>query len=382
MSEIGLSEITSDSLAADFVDGGIAGDEPSAPLLGITLGDPAGIGPEVVCKWLAEPATQRALAGGEFRVLLVGTQATLAKGAEVAVAAGADAARYGALALAETAGNAAAGQPVSLLDVGLPLPQPFAYGAVQAECGRIAVASVETVAKLCLQGKVAGMVTAPINKASVNASGCADIGHQEMLARLAGVDWTATMLMTPGLRVAHLSTHKSLAQAVRYVTRDTVLSKLRLLHQNLRSWGLEHPRIAVAALNPHGGENGLLGVEEIEELAPAVLQANAESIDASGPIPADSVFNRAIAGEFDVVLALYHDQGHIAIKVHDFHNSVTATLGIPFVRTSVDHGTAFDIAGRGIADATGMGAAVAAALALATRRLADFQPLGHTRRDR
>jgi len=378
----GLSELTSDSLAAQFVDGGLKGDQPNAPLLGITLGDPAGIGSEVVCKWLAQPATQRALAGGKFRVLLVGTRATLAKGVELAAAAGADAARYEALASAETAGTAAVSQPVSLLDVGLPLPQPFVYGAVHAQCGRIAVASVETVAKLCLQGKVAGMVTAPINKASVNASGCADIGHQEMLARLAGVDWTATMLMTPGLRVAHLSTHKSLAQAVRYVTRDTVLSKLRLLHQNLRSWGLEHPRIAVAALNPHGGENGLLGDEEIEELAPAVVQANAEGIIASGPIPADSVFNRAIAGEFDVVLALYHDQGHIAIKVHDFHNSVTATLGIPFVRTSVDHGTAFDIAGRGVADATGMGAAVAAALALATRRLADFQPLGHTQSNR
>jgi 4-hydroxythreonine-4-phosphate dehydrogenase len=137
-----------------------------------------------------------------------------------------------------------------------------------------------------------------------------------------------------------------------------------LIHQILSQWGLHNPRIAVAALNPHGGEGGLLGREEIEELLPAVNQARQDGIQATGPLPADSVFNRAIAGEFDVVLALYHDQGHIAIKVHNFHESTTATLGVPMVRTSVDHGTAFDIAGKGIADATGMRAAIAAAQAI------------------
>jgi 4-hydroxythreonine-4-phosphate dehydrogenase len=176
--------------------------------------------------------------------------------------------------------------------------------------------------------------------------------------------------MTPGLKVVHLSTHKSLIEAARFVTRDTVLAKLRLTQSTFARWGLSSPRIAVAALNPHGGEGGLLGREEIEELVPAVAAAQAEGISATGPVPADSVFNRAIAGEFDVVLALYHDQGHIAIKVHDFHGSTTATLGIPFIRTSVDHGTAFDIAGRGQADARGMVAALDAARALASGQLA------------
>ena len=209
------------------------------------------------------------------------------------------------------------------------------------------------------------MVTAPINKEAIHAAGYVnDNGHQEILALLACVSQTATMLMTPGLRVVHLSTHKSLAEAVRFVTAEQVLSKLHLIHQTLSQWGLSNPRLAVAALNPHGVDGGLLGREEIEELMPAVNQAQQDGIQATGPLPADSVFNRAIAGEFDVVLALYHDQGHIAIKVHNFHESTTATLGVPMVRTSVDHGTAFDIAGKGIADATGMRAAIAAAQAI------------------
>ena len=214
------------------------------------------------------------------------------------------------------------------------------------------------------------MVTAPINKEAIHTAGYVnDIGHQEILARLAGVSQTATMLMTPGLRVVHLSTHKSLAKAVEFVAAAQVLGKLHLIHDTLTQWGLAQPRIAVAALNPHGGEGGLLGREEIEELTPAVASAGQAGIDATGPLPADSVFNRAIACEFDVVLAPYHDQGHIAIKVHNFRESTTATLGIPMVRTSVDHGTAFDIAGKGVADATGMRAAMDAAQAIAAENL-------------
>jgi 4-hydroxythreonine-4-phosphate dehydrogenase len=229
---------------------------------------------------------------------------------------------------------------------------------------------VERAASACIDGTAAAMVTCPINKEAIHAAGYVDdIGHQEILARMTGAEWTATMLMTPGLKVVHLSTHKSLIEAARYVTRDTVLEKLRLMQETLTGWGLEKPSIAIAALNPHGGEGGLLGREEIEELAPAVATARAEGIDATGPIPADSIFNRAINGEFDVVLALYHDQGHIAIKVHDFHQSTTATLGIPFIRTSVDHGTAFDIAGQGKADPRGLHAAIDAAEALVAGEL-------------
>jgi len=237
----------------------------------------------------------------------------------------------------------------------------------------LAVQAVEIAAKLCISDSAAAMVTCPINKEAIHAAGYIDdIGHQEILARLTGAQWTATMLMTPGLRVVHLSTHKSLAQAVGYIRQDVVLEKLQLTQHTMQVWGLAEPRIAVAGVNPHNGEGGLLGVEEIEQIAPAVLAAQACGIRASGPIPADSVFNRAINGEFDVVLAMYHDQGHIAIKVHDFHHSTTATLGIPFIRTSVDHGTAFDIAGQGVADATGLAAAMDAASALVRGELASL----------
>lgn len=352
--------------------------------IALTLGDPAGIGPEVVCKWLSASAKDWAVSGQQ--IVLVGTPDTLRSGLQVAAHAvnpkDVPDSRLEELSKLPVVSNLAAvgDQPLSLLDTGVRFPEPASirFGEVDAFYGATAVEAIEVAARACLAGEFDAMVTAPINKESVNASGCADIGHQEMLARIAGVEATATMLMTPGLRVAHLSTHKSLAEAVAYVSYDTVLAKLELVHTTLTRWGITAPRIAVAALNPHGGEGGLLGREEIDELEPAVAAACRAGIDVTGPIPADSVFNRAIAGEFDVVLALFHDQGHIAIKVHDFHNSITATLGVPFIRTSVDHGTAFDIAGQGIADASGMAAAVSAARALVSGRLADFEVVGHS----
>ena len=326
--------------------------------IAITMGDPAGVGPEILARTLASTTDQHDVhPQSETRWILVGTRWALEKGAACIGMP------LPALKLIDAPADAESGW--NLLDLGIPEPEDFRFGQVQAHCGELAVQAVEWAATRCLQGELAAMVTAPINKEAIHAAGYVnDIGHQEILARLAGVSQTATMLMTPGLRVVHLSTHKSLAEAVRFVTAEQVLGKLHLIHQTLSQWGLHNPRIAVAALNPHGGEGGLLGREEIEELLPAVNQARQDGIQATGPLPADSVFNRAIAGEFDVVLALYHDQGHIAIKVHNFHESTTATLGVPMVRTSVDHGTAFDIAGKGIADATGMRAAIAAAQAI------------------
>ena len=312
--------------------------------LAITLGDPAGIGPEVAAKTVAAVRPQ-------VPWLLVGPRWALDQGAS---AAGVTLPEIPMVSSAEALSG-----PLGLVEVDCAQPADFAFGQVHPVCGRAAVEAVEWAGRACLEGSAAAMVTCPLNKEAIHAAGYVDdIGHQEILARLSGAAWTATMLMTPGLRVAHLSTHKSLIQAAQYVTRATVLEKLRLVHETLIDWGIARPRIAVAALNPHGGEGGLLGREEIEELAPAVADAQSAGMLVTGPIPADSVFNRAIAGEFDVVLALYHDQGHIAIKVHNFHESTTATLGIPFVRTSVDHGTAFDIAGRGVADPTGLQAAI------------------------
>ncbi len=324
----------------------------------VTLGDPAGVGPEVAAKVISARSQH---AAGSAPILYLGSEWALRKGAEAA-----------AVVLPElpvVTGIEAAAPGPSLLDLG-GTPEAFEFGRVDAHCGRLAVQAVEHAAQACIDGTAAAMVTCPINKEAIHAAGYVnDIGHQEILARMTGAEWTATMLMTPGLKVVHLSTHKSLIEAARYVTRDTVLEKLRLMQGTLTGWGLATPRIAVAALNPHGGEGGLLGREEIEELAPAVAMARELGIDATGPIPADSVFNRAINGEFDVVLALFHDQGHIAIKVHDFHQSTTATLGIPFIRTSVDHGTAFDIAGMGKADPRGLHAAIDAAEALVAGEL-------------
>ncbi len=327
--------------------------------IAITLGDPAGIGPEVVVKTLLlhpHPAHPWLLIGNLWSLEMAATMLNVALPSIHMISDLAD-----------------VQEGLNMLDLAQARPQNFALGQVQAACGEAAVAAVEYAAKACMAGQVAAMVTAPINKEAIHAAGYVnDIGHQEILARLSGVERTATMLMTPGLKVVHLSTHKSLIQAAQYVTQETVFAKLDLIHETLTAWGLPRPRIAVAALNPHGGEGGLLGREEIDAIAPAVMQAQGKGFIVTGPLPADSIFNRAIEGEFDVVLALYHDQGHIAIKVHNFHESTTATLGIPFVRTSVDHGTAFDIAGQGIADATGLLAAITAAQAIVSKNLASL----------
>ena len=307
--------------------------------IGVTLGDPAGIGPEVLAKALAQSRSMADL-------VIYGPRWAIDDGANVA---GVD-----------------LPTDLDIRDVGVPRPNDFRIGTINAECGRAAVLAVEACARDAIDGQVDAMATCPLHKEAIHAAGYVDdIGHQEILARLTGSTTTATMLMTPGLKVTHLSTHKSLIEAARFVTKDNVLAKLLLCHSSLSAWGIDAPRIAVAALNPHGGEGGLLGREEIDAIAPAVAAAVAEGVATEGPLPADSVFNRAIGGEFDAVLAMYHDQGHIAIKVHNFHESVTATLGIPFIRTSVDHGTAFDIAGRGVADATSTVAAIRTAVDLA-----------------
>lgn len=328
--------------------------------LAMTLGDPAGIGPEVMAKVLAARTF-------DTPITLIGSRWALEKGA---AAAGVELPEIPVVATPQVQTT-----PIALIDVAESTPAvalaQFEFGKVNADCGLLAVRSIECAAQHCMAGVVTAMVTCPINKEAVHAAGFIDdIGHQEILSRLTSSTRTATMLMTPGLRVVHLSTHKSLIEAARFVTRANVLDKLRLTHDTLAGWGLPQARIAVAGLNPHGGEGGMLGREEIDEIAPAVADANRAGIDVTGPIPADSIFSRAISGEFDVVLALYHDQGHIAIKVHDFHRSTTATLGIPFIRTSVDHGTAFDIAGQGIADERGLLAAIEAAQALVAGQLA------------
>lgn len=314
------------------------------PKIGITLGDPAGIGSEILAKAL--PSVQQ-----RCDPVLYGCEWSLQDGYRIAD-------------IEPTTLDA----PV-FVDVNIPKPTSFKFGEISATCGEVAVRAVESAAEDVLAGKLDALMTCPLNKESIHLSGCVDIGHQEIFARLTNAKSTATMLMTPGLRVVHLSTHLSIIQAARYISVETVLERLRLIHENFERWGLSHVRIGVAALNPHGGEGGLMGREEIDEIGPAIDQAVQEGIAAMGPYPADSIFNRAISGEFDAVLAMYHDQGHIAIKVHNLHQSISATLGLPFVRTSVDHGTAFDIAGRGVADHRSTIAAIDAAITLVSGTL-------------
>ena len=330
--------------------------------LAVTMGDPAGIGPEVLLKTLSS------IPGETDELVIIGSKAWLEQTAEQL---GLPIPIWSEVNSLEALGRVSS---LAIYDPSSIDSEQIQPGHATEVGGRASVQYFESAVKGCMGGSLSGVVTCPINKVSVQLAGYVqDIGHQEILARLTSARLTATLLMTRGLKVVHLSTHLSLAEAVRYVKKDIIVSKSKLALSALKAWGYSSPILAVAALNPHGGEGGLIGQEEIEEIGPAIEALSGEGrADVRGPFPADSIFNRAIAGEFDAVLALYHDQGHIPIKVKDFEHSVTATLGIPFVRTSVDHGTAFDLVGKGIADPTSLREAIRAARLMLNRRLPDF----------
>jgi 4-hydroxythreonine-4-phosphate dehydrogenase len=252
----------------------------------------------------------------------------------------------------------------NVLDIGTLNYQNVPRRQVSNVAGKASVEWVLKAGELAKAGKVQAIITAPINKEACSLAGYKDIGHMEIFQRQSGADNVATMLMTENLRVVHMTTHQSLRNACEYVTKETVLSKIVLTHNSFIKWGYPSPSIGVAALNPHASDGGLLGDEEAEHIRPAIKEALSLKINASGPIPADTVFNQAIDGKFNVVLAMYHDQGHIPIKVHNWAKSISVNLGLPYVRTSVDHGTAFDIAGRGIADHESMLEAIRVAVDL------------------
>jgi len=221
---------------------------------------------------------------------------------------------------------------------------------------------------LALDHEVVGLVNAPINKEATMLAGYPGLGHLEYLAQATGVKEYATMLAVGNLRCVHLTTHCSLREACDHVKRQHILGRLKLTDESFQQWGLGKPRIGVAALNPHAGEGGMFGREEIDEIIPAVREAANLGIDSRGPFPADSIFNLAIKGAFDAILVMYHDQGHIPVKVHGFEKSVSIALGLPFLRTAVDHGTAFDIAGKGMANAESMAEAIKTAIWLSQRK--------------
>ena len=333
--------------------------DDNRPVIAITIGDPAGIGPEVVIKSLLARQIYDIC-----RPLIIGEAGILDTMVRLLDAP---------LEINRITGPAGViGQfgTIDLLDLHNLKPEDVDFGVISKACGRAAMEYISTAAELVMAGKVSAMATAPINKEATVLAGYGDIGHLEYLARVTGVTEYAGMLVSGKLRVVHLTTHCSLKDACEMIKRERILAKLKLTHKSFRQWGMEHPRLGVAALNPHGGDGGLFGKEEIDEILPAVAEACNLGIDARGPFPADSVFNRAINGEFDAELAMYHDQGHIAIKVHGFEESIGVSLGLPLIRTSVDHGTAFDIAGKGIATGKSMIAAIKMAVDLTEGKLA------------
>lgn len=327
---------------------------PELPVVAITMGDPCGIGPEVVTK---------ALAQGQVRALctplVIGNTKVLRQAISVS-----------AVSLRVHEANHPADinpghETVSILDPHNLNYEDITVGQVSPAAGKASMEWAELAARLCMGAGVRAMATAPVNKEAASAAGYEQIGHMELLQSLTGAEQVATMLMSRGLRVVHLTTHRSVRRACDAVTRENVLAKIRLTDEYFKKWGFDHPRIGVAALNPHASDGGLLGDEEATAIGPAVNDARADGIDATGPVPADTVFNQAIDGRYDAALCMYHDQGHIPVKVYGFEESVSVNLGLPLIRTSVDHGTAFDIAGRGIAQEISMVEAIKLAAMLA-----------------
>jgi 4-hydroxythreonine-4-phosphate dehydrogenase len=323
------------------------------PILAVTLGDPVGIGPEITARTLADPeATQGS------RPLAVGDAAVLRRAIEVCKL---DADVHAVAAVAD-----ARFQPgvIDVLDLAV-APADLPWGVVDGVAGASAVAAIEAATKAALAGEVDAVVTSPINKEAIWAAGSGHLGHTEMLGELTGSHRFNTMFWVRGLKIFFATRHLSLREAVDQITRPNIEHSIREAYTALEVFGTREPRLAVAALNPHGGENGKFGDEEITAIAPAVEAARADGLDIVGPIPADSVFHQGLEGRYDGVLSLYHDQGHIASKTVDFHGTVSVTVGLPILRTSVDHGTAFDIAGTGKADPGTMRAALRAAVELA-----------------
>ncbi len=316
----------------------MSGERPIA----ITIGDPAGIGPEIVAKLAAASLPAPVVAIGDVGAI---------RRAAAQVAPSLRIAEISRVAEAGAASGRLAVLPASRL------PDGIRPGRVDARCGQAAYDAIVMAARAALAGEVRAVVTAPIHKEALAAAGIRFPGHTELLADLAGVEHVAMMLANTELRVLLVSIHISLADAIRAVTRSNVARAIGFADAAARSLGFARPRVAVAGLNPHAGEGGLMGHEEAREITPAIADARAEGIDASGPYPPDTVFMRARRGEFDMVVAQYHDQGLIPVKYLGIDQGVNVTIGLPFVRTSVDHGTAFEIAGRGIADPSSLRAA-------------------------
>jgi 4-hydroxythreonine-4-phosphate dehydrogenase len=317
------------------------------PLIAISVGDPAGIGPEIAVKTCRHNELYEAA-----RPFLVASRVVLQRTVEELNLS----VRVNEISSPER-GEYTPGV-VNVYDCAPFDLQNLEMGTVQASCGSAAYEYIEKGVRLALEGKADALTTAPINKESLKKAGIPYIGHTEILAELSGVRDPLTMFQVDRLRIFFLSRHVSLLEAISAVKKQHLKEYIVRCAESLKRIGAERGTLAVAALNPHGGENEMFGHEEVREIIPAIIETKSMGYDVAGPFGADSVFHMALQGMFNGVLALYHDQGHIAAKTFDFEHTVSLTLGLPFLRTSVDHGTAFDIAGSGQASETNMVEAV------------------------
>ena len=318
------------------------------PHLAITMGDPAGIGPEIIVKAVAKLWAR--IESGDLRVLVIGSGAAL-RAAQ---------AQLGVRTPFPEVEEDRSWPNLAFIPAERDM-EAIRPGVLSAEAGRFAYKAVEMSVRLARSGRVGAIVTAPLNKEALNLSGYRYAGHTEMLAELTGVGGSVMMLAHGNMRVSHVTTHIALEEVPKRLTPERLRRVIDLTHEALQRLGIARPRIAVAALNPHAGEGGLFGRQDLDVSAPTIARASADGLDVVGPIPGDTVFVKLRAGQYDAVVAMYHDQGHIPVKLLGFEidpvtgtwtelSGVNITLGLPIIRTSVDHGTAFDIAGRGIAN--------------------------------
>lgn len=315
---------------------------PEKPKIAITLGDPSGIGPEVVAASAADGEIRRIC-----EPLVFGSPEIFRKACELT---GADA------------------SGVEVVETGGMVFDDLAAGEVSKASGREALASVREAVEHVLSGSADAVVTAPVHKKAIRLAGSVHPGHTEMLKEMTGAENAVMMFEGGDLRVALVTIHCALAEVAGLVTADAVFNTVKVCADELTErFGIDSPRIAVCGLNPHAGDGGEFGSEDIERIAPAVMRASAAGVDVSGPLPADAVFHSAMEGRWDLVVAMYHDQGLAPFKMLAFHRGVNITLGLPIVRTSPDHGTAFDIAWRGVANPRSMKEAVKTAVRMAGR---------------
>jgi 4-hydroxythreonine-4-phosphate dehydrogenase len=325
------------------------------PTIGITIGDPASIGPEIVVKALSKKEIReicKPVVIGDRKLLLRTTKKM-----------GADLKMESINRPLDFRGGDGAIGVIDLKNVDL---RTLQLGRISKEAGKASIEYVERGVEYAMDGELDALVTAPINKESINRAGCPYIGHTELIGALTGTEEPMMMFWVRGVRIFFLTRHLPLIKAIEAVKKNRIVETTVRIDGMLRKIGVENPCIAIAALNPHASDGGLIGSEEDEEIVPAVQELQKRGIDAFGPFPADSLFHYAFTGKYDAILSLYHDQGHIAAKTIDFHGTVSVTLGLPFIRTSVDHGTAFDIAGMGIADSRSLEEAIKVAVELAS----------------